>query len=82
MKQSDDKPTYEGWTHLELFGHRRMAGMVREVELFGAPMCRIDVPADNDTDGIGNACDNCPDDFNPVQVDTDADGIGDVCDPV
>lgn len=36
---------FEGWAILELMGHRRLAGMVREVELFGAKMCRIDVPA-------------------------------------
>ena len=31
-------------------------------------------------DGIGDACDNCPADFNPDQRDIDGDGIGDACD--
>ena len=32
------------WAILELMGHRRLGGWVTEVELFGAKMCRIDVP--------------------------------------
>ena len=31
-------------------------------------------------DGIGDVCDNCPDDGNPDQSDLDSDGSGDVCD--
>ena len=34
-----------------------------------------------DTDGLGDACDNCPDDANPDQEDADDDGVGDACDP-
>jgi len=36
---------------------------------------------DNDTDGINNAVDNCPDIANPAQTDTDKDGLGNACDP-
>jgi hypothetical protein len=35
---------------------------------------------DPDGDGIGEPCDNCPDESNPDQLDSDGDGIGDVCD--
>ncbi|MCX6832627.1 MAG: thrombospondin type 3 repeat-containing protein, partial [candidate division Zixibacteria bacterium] len=34
-----------------------------------------------DADGIGDACDNCPNTYNPDQADSDADGIGNACDP-
>jgi len=36
--------------------------------------------ADVDNDGIADADDNCPNDYNPLQEDADSDGIGDVCD--
>ncbi|TMB98852.1 MAG: right-handed parallel beta-helix repeat-containing protein [Chloroflexi bacterium] len=36
---------------------------------------------DIDGDGLGASTDNCPVNFNHLQIDTDADGIGDVCDP-
>jgi len=41
------------------------------------------VPAhpDQDTDGIGEPCDNCPSTPNADQLDHDGDGLGDVCDP-
>jgi hypothetical protein len=41
--------------------------------------CSMD-QEDSDADGIGDACDNCPNVFNTDQVDTDSDGIGDTCD--
>lgn len=36
--------TFEGWAILELMGHRRLAGYVREVELAGGGVLRIDIP--------------------------------------
>jgi len=35
---------------------------------------------DTDTDGYIDACDNCPDYYNPEQTDQDSDGYGDACD--
>lgn len=40
----NEQDTFEGWAILELMGHRRLGGYVRQVEMFGAAMCRIDVP--------------------------------------
>ncbi len=39
--------------------------------------CSID---DVDSDGVIDACDNCPDDANFLQQDADGDGVGDACD--
>ncbi len=36
--------------------------------------------ADTDLDGVGDACDNCPEIDNASQTDCDGDGLGDACD--
>lgn len=38
-------------------------------------------PEDGDGDGVCDAIDNCPGDFNPDQADLDGDLLGDACDP-
>ena len=43
-------------------------------------MLRRAAPRDSDADGVGNACDNCPNNYNPTQTDSDNDGLGDACD--
>lgn len=35
---------FEGWAILELMGHRRRAGRIAEVEMFGGKLLRIDIP--------------------------------------
>jgi hypothetical protein len=40
---------YDGWYLVEVMGHRRLAGYVREVTLAGAGMLRIDVPSEPPT---------------------------------
>lgn len=50
---SDTLQPYEGWAILELLGHRRLGGFVREATIFGAAMIRIDVPGTDESPGIG-----------------------------
>lgn len=45
MSEQQKQP-YAEWSILELMGHRRLAGFVREVDLAGASFIRIDVPGD------------------------------------
>lgn len=40
------KPEFEGWAIVELMGHRKLAGYVREVTIAGAAMLRLDIPSD------------------------------------
>lgn len=37
---------FDQWAVLELMGHRKLAGRVRDVQHFGVKMCRIDIPSD------------------------------------
>ena len=46
-----NETSFEGWAILELMGHRRLAGYVREQELAGGAFLRIDVPATVEPDG-------------------------------
>src|SRR3990167_3140568 len=41
---SSESSVFEGWAILELIGHRRLAGYVREQELAGTSFVRLDVP--------------------------------------
>lgn len=47
---TDQKQPFEGWCILELLGHRRLAGWVKEEEHFGVGMIRIDVLHGETTD--------------------------------
>ncbi len=35
---------FEGWAIVELMGHRQRGGYVKDVEMFGGKMLRIDIP--------------------------------------
>lgn len=35
---------FEGWAIIELFGHRQRGGFVKDVEMFGGKLLRIDIP--------------------------------------
>lgn len=39
---------YEGWAILELMGHRVRPGYVKEVEMAGGKMLRIDIPVNGE----------------------------------
>jgi hypothetical protein len=42
--------------------------------------CQDPTGSDADSDGVLDACDNCPTTANPTQEDMDGDGVGDACD--
>lgn len=39
--------TFDQWAIVEMLGHRRVAGRIREVQLAGAGFLRLDIPATN-----------------------------------
>jgi hypothetical protein len=44
MSNDKDQSVIEGWFILELFGHQKVAGLVKTVPLGGDAMLRVDVP--------------------------------------
>ena len=40
-----DKPTFDEWALVELFGHQKIVGKVSEASLAGGAFLRVDVPA-------------------------------------
>lgn len=48
--QEQQIEAYTGWAIVELFGHRRLAGRVAQVEQYGQAMLRLDVPMADGTE--------------------------------
>lgn len=42
--QTQEQEKIDGWAVLELMGHRRLGGRVKETTVAGAPFIRIDIP--------------------------------------
>jgi hypothetical protein len=40
---------FEGWAIVELMGHRQRGGYVKDVEMFGGKLLRVDIPVGADT---------------------------------
>ena len=40
---------FEGFAVVELMGHRQRAGYVKDVEMFGGKLLRVDIPVDENT---------------------------------
>lgn len=49
MNEKIPTQKYEGWTILEILGHRRLGGFVTEMEIAGHGFLRIDIPDEGDT---------------------------------
>ena len=39
-----NEDAFEGWAIVELMGHRKLAGLVKQVDMFGGSFLRLDVP--------------------------------------
>ncbi|MGB0714754.1 MAG: right-handed parallel beta-helix repeat-containing protein, partial [Phycisphaerae bacterium] len=80
-------PPHTGWSAGHLWGGWSIE-FVRDTDGDGYYDTQDNCPSiynpgqeDNDMDGAGNACDNCPTPVsNPDQSDIDGDGVGDLCD--
>jgi hypothetical protein len=46
--ETTDQVTFEGWCILEILGHRRLGGYIREQEIAGATFLRIDIPREKE----------------------------------
>jgi hypothetical protein len=46
MEKIMSEVIFEGWAILELMGHRQRGGFVKDVEIFGGKLLRIDIPVD------------------------------------
>lgn len=46
-EQAAKAGAFEGWAVIEVLGHRRLAGYVTDVAMFGTAMCRIDIPGED-----------------------------------
>jgi hypothetical protein len=52
MMDATEKPRFEEWCILELFGHQRIAGRVSEQVLGSGSFIRVDVPSIDDKPGF------------------------------
>jgi hypothetical protein len=43
-----EQESWDGWAIVEMMGHKRAAGRIRETTLAGAQMLRLDVPGEGD----------------------------------
>ncbi len=73
------------WSLLLVCGCNQVLGIHDTHPPTDADLCTI-LPSDplfhdEDSDGIEDACDNCPGIANGDQADNDGDGVGDACDP-